>query len=874
MNQELKSNISKTIESLDSNIITNDYITLSQFSKLLGYKKHPDAKLSEEIITFCSENNIEVIQTTNCVNRNKIFFNKNDVHHFFKEYISADNLVASYNVSYRELVLMRIHSDLSFLKLGRKIFHQKDQIIELINTKRKYESEDYLTTEEVRKLLKLPVSYLMSTIREEENLSCYTIYNTRYGEKKYLKRDVVKLVNKQNFYRENYYSSEQVVEFLGYHPPSIFIKPAEIKLTALLRATFSHNGSQPTRFYEKKIIDEYVKRKEKKDSKTQLISSDGLSSYNLLCLTDNLYFSDNTKETESAWEQFVVDHFKNTNRNSKSLRNLINALVNSKKVLIKFLGNKELRKHSANDINTNIFNEELPNEVKRKIYTFLNKHHQNCILENKKVYSLKYILNPFKVTNTTSKAKDIYDFNYYQDLVTFVADTKKHKSKAIDDASNKVLGKKTVHYASMWLYVLIHLNNAWRSTDIVTSLPRLDIGTLNKFGVYSLEQFKQMELTHDVAKKILFHYKIKEYVMNKNGNLNRLNCSEQLTDAFATSIVICSLVSHELTPIIDLSSEDFKHRDQLFLFQNSRFLPLRTAYNGFFKTFSCNSITKFESRKMNRSILVYMYLFLTQHGLSSQALEISKRLRAHYDYETTNIYLTIPNEELDNVLNQLFTRGSFGYIPRLLSQVIYRGDGLDKDIELETNQIKSIKKLFKDTQDIEVFSGFLNKVLEERLSVADEILKLSFKEASAMLFEINTNIIPSRQENILCLKAHTGCVKPFKEDNNAPCHGCAYAIPNFYSIASLVSRIKETLIHFSENFKNTKGYDFERRKIVNHLYMYLDEFQAARDEFGEVVFDFFENGKDEYNKYIDLIDQVDLGDTSLENYLTYEPKHL
>ncbi|MCM3031401.1 hypothetical protein [Niallia sp. MER 6] len=874
-NQELKLNTTKNIS---KSIVEQDYINTAQMARSLGYKKHPEQALIEEIIDFCQQNSIEVVQTETFINKNKLFFKSSDVDTFHEKYISADMLVKKCGITYRELYYIRnfgLYKNIDTIKIGRKIFHPRKEILDAIEIRKNLETDKFISSEEVRERLGIADSHLLSTLREEEGLQYYSFGHGRYHRKYYLKKDIEKLEKKQQEYKDKYYSSEQVIDLIGYRPPSHFIQPAPIQLTILLKAAVRYEGSQTVTFFHKKDIDEYVKRKKRKNYKSQLVSDDGLSSYNLLCTAENIYFSDKSKETMKAWEDFAEMQFKNSSRNAKSSRDHINTIFNCKKVLVKYLNEKELSNCTANDINTHIFNTDIQVIVRQKLYSFFRDYHKKQIALGKNVYTLKHLINPYKTSTKDSPKKDIYDFKEYQELLSYVADVEKHKSKAIDDAIKKINLQKSVHYASMWLYTLVHLNNAWRAMDFITSLPRIEQGFLERLGIHSLEEFKTKDLKFEEAKQVVYQYQIKEYLMNKNRSLNNFYCSELLTVAFATSAIICTLVANELYPEIEYINVNNSEteKDQLFYFNTNHSKPLRTAYNGFFNSFTYKNTIKFESKKMNRSLLVFMYLILSKSGNSSQALEVSKRLRSHYDYETTNIYLTIPDEELDFLVDHLFRRGSFGYIPKLLSKIVLSKEQ-DNDFQKETEQIKAIKSVFNGVQGIEATSGFINHLISEKISVADKILSLNRKEASKLLFEINTNIIPSRQENIMCLNGKDGCVKPNKDDKNGPCHGCPYAIPNFYSIVSLVNRIIETLKEFKETFEDAEGYEFERRKIVNHLYIYLDEFLSAKEEFGDIVYEFFEGGKKEYNDYLDLIDLVNFGDKPIEYYLSYEPKYV
>jgi hypothetical protein len=256
-------------------------------------------------------------------------------------------------------------------------------------------------------------------------------------------------------------------------------------------------------------------------------------------------------------------------------------------------------------------------------------------------------------------------------------------------------------------------------------------------------------------------------------------------------------------------------------------------------------------------------LCLVKNGNGGAALEIVQRLRAHYGIETTNIYLQIPDEELDKLTLQLFERDYFGYIPSLLLNVMAGQD----DIKVEnTQEIINIKTRFNGIYGIEATAGFINQVQAERQTVADMIIEMGVEKASETLFKLDLGLLPSRQENIQCLVADLGCVKPTLKN----CMRCPYSISNFYAITSLTHSITKLLKTFKEEFEST-DLDAEKTKLVNLLFIEMEQFEEAINVFGEKeVFSFFEGGKSEYDNLLDILDIVEEKNGDLEAYKTLE----
>ena len=129
-----------------------------------------------------------------------------------------------------------------------------------------------------------------------------------------------------------------------------------------------------------------------------------------------------------------------------------------------------------------------------------------------------------------------------------------------------------------------------------------------------------------------------------------------------------------------------------------------------FKDFKIKDF-QFQSLKMNRTVLVLIYMVLVKKGKGSAALELAQRLRAHEDFETTNIYLVIPQHELDALSESLFNRKNFGYIPDLMADILL---GDTKDREQRTQEILVLSTTFGGIHKLEATSGFMNRVLAER----------------------------------------------------------------------------------------------------------------------------------------------------------------
>src|SRR5699024_8194143 len=283
--------------------------------------------------------------------------------------------------------------------------------------------------------------------------------------------------------------------------------------------------------------------------------------------------------------------------------------------------------------------------------------------------------------------------------------------------------------------------------------------------------------------------------------------------------------------------------------------------NNFFKDFP--EQFKFKNRKMNRTLLTIMYTLLEKENHSGAALSIAQRLRSHESEESTNLYIKIPDSEIDELSINLFNRGIFGYIPKILSDIVY---GSTSDLTEETNNILRLKSVFKDIYNIESTAGFLNNVIAQKESIMQLFINKGSKEAFKTLNKLQKNFLPGKDEGFQCIVSEKGCL-----NTDLNCRNCVYSVPNFYATANIVSSVTNTLKQFENDFHNSY-FETEKIKKVNLLFMELDILDDAINKFGEeVVLEFFEGDKQGYIKLLDLLNDID-SEKPLHEYSTYIPK--
>ncbi|WP_175639168.1 hypothetical protein [Metabacillus schmidteae] len=702
-------------------------------------------------------------------------------------------------------------------------------------------------------------------IAKEENIDHYFIYPKIRCIEKHSFVELEKKIKKiKNDYKG--YCSANMAKKMFEVENIDFSKIKRVKTTALIRAIICPKSEY---LYSIKDLERNL-TKDNRNSDTYIDYSLGFEAFNELLIVENITFSQTTLETEQYWLGYVELKLHSSNANQISFAELVRTYARCTKLLVDTIKINELKDITTNTLNTYMFNYNIAKTTRKKLIAFIKHYHNSLRIKNQITkFKIDKLLDPYKGP-TTPKEKELYSYEEFNKVYDYANNIEHHKNKAIDDALQILSDQESdkpryCYYASTWLYVLAHLNNAWRHHDIVNLIPRVDLSIL---GIKTLEDFRDLELSYELAQRLLLPLKTKKYKMTKNKMFNHFQCSDPIAISLATAAIICTFIANKLYP--EVVSDKKQASTNLITFGNKRNLFNSDHNDSFFGDLNI----KFENRKMNRTLLVIMYMVLVKKGKGSQALEVAKRLRGHFDFESTNIYLVIPNKELDFLVDTIFKRGSFGYIPNLLANVLLETD--ENNRAKRTEEIVAIKKGFGGLKGIEATSGFLHYILSEKSTVADMILKMGRKEASDLLFSLNANLMPSKEVNIQCIFSSQDCKKPGREN----CQGCPFSIPNYYAILQIVKSMKRVVYEIVGSFDLAEQYPAERTKLANQFAMYMDALMDAYVEFGEVVFEFFEKSEDgtpfglaDLKELFDTVSGFSADGISVENYITFSQKH-
>ncbi|ACJ81543.1 hypothetical protein ACQVQT_12425 [Bacillus paranthracis] len=813
-----------------------------------------------EIIALCDVEKIDYRYYENGFNKAFLYVDKEQLLHFFDTHIKNDELAEKYNISHLQFDIVDRQNDLKRIRFTKMMWFYRIEDVkyfEMFNTN----LDDYYTLEEIYNILGIKKHTLLSIAKEEGikpvKLSSKKVY--------YSKKAIKGITENVKESKEKYCLASEINNICGVdirQPTAVF---TPIKTNAIIRYAFGTSAEFVFRLEE---VQEYKDKIDMQDKIKRILSEKTpVEAFEEWLILKEISFSKNSRYTEQEWYSYCKEKFVLSERNERGIRNLLRDYVDCTEYLSNLTIEKELYSLTSNEINLKLFNPSIGVKKQGFLYAFLREFHSRVTIylnkkeARKKTFDINRITNPYQY-EVEEKPKEVYEYEEYIKVYDYVQ-KEEHKHKAILDAEKIIADKdkkEIFYYGSAWLYVLIHLGNAWRHGDVM-DIAMVDFESI---GINSLEILKSRDLTKEEANAVINQIKRKDLTVNKTGATNRFNCPDDLAVSLATAIIICSIIAKKRTSLV-ISSNSNETRIIDFGTQDDSSFG-KKAHNAFFENFEIDGF-QFQSRQMNRTVLVLIYMVLVKKGKGSAALEMAQRLRAHENFETTNIYLVIPQDELDELSEGLFNRKNFGYIPDLMAEILI-GDTEDRN--QRTQEILALSATFGGIHKLEATSGFINKTLAERQKVADQIFNMGLDEVTDLMFDLQVNSLPSNEENFQCLVS-PNCQKPHLDS----CKDCPFAIPNFYAVSSLVEGFKTSIFEFVKDF-DPNTFDGEKTRLMNVLYKDLDHVERAMQKFGEEeVFHFFERGKEEYNELVDLIGEVQTKTgEDFEAYLTYNPIYL
>lgn len=307
----------------------------------------------------------------------------------------------------------------------------------------------------------------------------------------YNKQDINILIESQSkqyqYFAANYYTHYEV-KAMGISSENLVKKkvPPLVKLKKFEKKVLGYEIKSAQEKLEIKNINSL------KDSIVEMHFSDPYNAYKTILKQLEIRFSEKAVLTDKYWQAYVKNFLYTSTGSVTTVKKNIKRFVSLAELLIAVTKEKEVFAFSARELNLLLFNEKVFLGYREFLFTFINKVNESL---PQKIINVELLNNPYAEKRGKRKLKtkkEIYTTNEFVDLLDYVCNTDLHIKRSLKDINNYFKGER-IHkkYDSTWLYVLLHMNNGWRSSDI-SSFPRIDlslidIGSLIKQDINALK---------------------------------------------------------------------------------------------------------------------------------------------------------------------------------------------------------------------------------------------------------------------------------------------------------------------------------------------------------------------------------------------------
>ncbi|ASJ54548.1 hypothetical protein BP422_13855 [Brevibacillus formosus] len=394
-----------------------------------------------------------------------------------------------------------------------------------------------------------------------------------------------------------------------------------------------------------------------------------------------------------------------------------------------------------------------------------------------------------------------------------------HHTRDIETHVNQALSNRS--YSAAWLFVLMHMIDAWRASDIVYGLPSVD---LEEVGVTNFEWFTKKRLSKEQSLKIVNQIgsKVQKIEISKTGALGHFLVNLDMVIPSATALVIAEIHRRE---------NNHQYLLQSLIGPNG---TLQDVYAIKLFMQKNHELPRFQSRKANRTLLTYFFYSVAESGQHADiAYQMAQELRSHRHLDSTAVYIQATNKDgpLEKVSLHLFNRGHFGWLYNFLVKLYAQEDFTQYSLDEKTALIQAYRNEVSPLQ-AEAMASFLQSRMKEKKSVLYTIMKMEKQKVQDTLLKVLKGEMPSKMEFAQCL-IYPQCVKP----TAISCIHCEYIMPRAY----LMLNIREEIGKLIESIRTSK-FEAVRKRDSILLFKFLDLLNQA-------VVDL---GKDYINSFINL----------------------
>ncbi len=410
-----------------------------------------------------------------------------------------------------------------------------------------------------------------------------------------------------------------------------------------------------------------------------------------------------------------------------------------------------------------------------------------------------------------NKADEVYNKNVFFEYYKYTKDINIHLDNSIQSRV----------YTCTWLFVIMHFVDVWRKAD-VRKLPNIDIEVI---GSKTLDWFNKNKMNEAKALKILNQLKDMNemLVVGKTESHNMFTVHADMIIPVATVLVLAEM--HRRKDGKPMLMDCFKKSN-----------PSKRHYSRFFAG-NPNLEPNFSNRKANKSMLTYTFYSVIEGNANGDiALAITKRLRAHTELSSTEIYLMTENEDgpLDNASLHLLRRGPMGWLYCIMIDILLESKGIELTMEQRTQLVEKYKQMFKPIEMERISNYFINRQ-NLMYSVAMEMVSLPPTVIKQKVEDICNGLMSSRLKGIPCFFSCKDC--PYQR---AECLGCPYIIPHIYMMTALKAELDDVLRKLDELYEYRIS---ERTRETNRLFGLMDLLKQIGVEYGKDFIDEFTDTK-------------------------------
>lgn len=734
--------------------------------------------------------------------------------------------------------LTRIDVPIYFIMNSCKTVYSKEELENTIS----YYRENFITYKETVDRLDLSQDIFFKLIREgkiETTKANKQTSHTSSGTL-YSKKDVLSIQKKQEDFLKEVLTHNQVVDMYGITATEkckCYPVPSELRRREVFKVS--------NYYYKKSEIEEYMSLRNKKLDSTSLELNTPLKTcFARLELRCEHHSFGNRPYTEEKLTKFIevklddiVVKFQKNKQNDKYLNNRINAFADIIGHILKFLdenmkpGQKEREIYSLSTAECELLIYTMENKRSQEIiYMFLKEVQQDIVLNRKNIdtslirkrgFNLDNITPPNRKVKTKRSTdinetlEEIYTFETYMALFSFVTDTAMHLKNfyKLKDEQRKF------RYLSVWLYLILQLTNAWRTIDI-KDFPRLQIDDiLEQNNISDISWFKEnlidLPTSRQLVAKVLKH----NFLISKTGKKNNFYSSDNISQVFATAMILLELCHKKTTITIVEYDEPIMHFAVKYNYPRDRTMEsflkeIKTIFPDF----------KYSNKKMTDTILSFSKVI----SPSEYGILVSKHERAHEKLSSTFHYVKFPQKQMEFISEQLFERGEFGFIYDTLIDIVYGNKDKMSLIKERTNMIVAIKKTFGSVNKIEETIKLTN--YNDQIDIINMLFEKGIDGCNQILQSLNFNKLQSQEPHIQCLCSESGCLQPERHPfpMNPGCVGCKYSIKNVYTLSVLGERIKSDCEEYLSSTNKIR-----KRKLSMRFFKYKQIVLDAIKKFGK-----------------------------------------